>query len=170
MNDEADSRDGLPVSSFMQASHRNVGQQESHYEHVDVPIPVNADPTTAILLTAINQTNRLLHQHGQRINKLEKRQQSRSPQRRRHRSRSTSRSRSPRRRCRRFRSYMPSPRRRDTPSPRLVQGKQNSKSPSPAPRTCGPALERNILKKSHYRFPLEDRHYSPKIVPGKKRP
>lgn len=63
--DEVDPRDGQPSSSSTQASRRLKSQQEdNNFTHVNVSVPENTDPTTTLLLTTINQTNRLLYQQN----------------------------------------------------------------------------------------------------------
>ncbi|XP_058734245.1 uncharacterized protein LOC131605975 [Vicia villosa] len=153
---ETDSRDGQPASSSTEASMQHENQQDdNHSTHVDIPVPENVDSATITLLAAINRTNRLLFQQYQRIITLEKKQRSRSPPRRRHRLGSPSRSSTHPRRTYRHRSYTPSSRRKDTPSPRRGRGRQNSDSPSPQPRTRGQELERKIMvePKKHGRTP-----------------
>lgn len=61
--DKVDTREKQPALSSTQAFRRFENQQkDNNYSHVDVPVAENANQTIAFLLTAINQTNRLLYQ------------------------------------------------------------------------------------------------------------
>ncbi|XP_058760033.1 uncharacterized protein LOC131633331 [Vicia villosa] len=121
-NNEADSKDGHPTSSFTHTSQRQETQYENNHEQVD--IPEDADPTTVLLLAALKKINRLIQQQSERIDKLERKRRSRSPLWRHYRSRSSSSSRSPPRRHRRR-----SPSSSRSPPKRYRRRRSNSRSP-----------------------------------------